>query len=1783
VNKDVLEGIVISEGSNIPISQQFDTFFEALKVYGGGKNVEVKTALETLKDVDEASLMPKFPDKSEWCTYITETDDDGSITLKEHVDKEMKSVALECHIDDKKAAKKQYRKYTAELKALLIIIMGQLDRGISDSLKSDAKFESINRENNTIALVKMLRELCYRENNAKVSPANDLLTKAIRYLTSKQDNKETATYVDEVKMRYEVFRSAGGTMLSPELIKYTLKRNDNMNYSYEQYERLDPDDTSDQIIMTKINIAAEQLMMATIIIRGSNSKMYNNLNQELNNDYAKGMDNHPLTANDAQETMNQYRVKSNGQVGKDRRNSRNNRNGNTPQKDHESKAQEGTSLANVNIDKKSTSTDESKSEAYQLLLKGDEDDAIYGGSQFQFVHAATFNWDDSDSESEGIPDLIPRIEYDSSDDEYESHDNEDELDLMYHNDQIYDFDMDNKEKMRSEHIDNIGCYCNIQQFEEGEIVNHDTTRNKTSTHNQIDMTKMFVLAQANAGIVNPNWILLDSQASCNVMCNPELVSNIRTAPNGETMTIHCNAGSVVINTIATLAGIGLVWFHPKGIANCLSLALVSDKYRVTLDTDASQAFILHKADGVTRRFERMTNNLYACDVTERILVTTVKGQKESYSQLDARRAKAARKMQEILGYPSDKEYMKMVDHNLIKNCKITRRDIIIANDIYGVNPNIIKGKTVRQQPDQVREDIIPVIPSILRNYGKVTLAIDVYHINGIKFFRSISRHLMFRCTRPIRNARQSTLFECIKAIQGLYATRGFEVVQILGDNEFECLKDKMMSDLHITFSAVASGAHEAHIERDNRTSKERVRCMYSSSPFKRMPPRMVIEMQLASDFWLNYWCSSGGVSKTIPPREIMTGIKLDASKHCRFQFGDYVLAHEGETDNTMRARATDAIYLRPTGNANGGFYVFDLDTARRVHRRSATAGHMTNTIIDRVESIARQQDAPVGITFANMHNTSTVLDIDVDEENDDDDASDDSYTPGDDDTIDSDMTNITMEEDPVTSDNLNDDERIDPSQELDSEIEPTQQQRLEVRFINNGTPDPPISDDEEDDDNDEHIIDQSENGDDLHDDHLEIADITAETGSEDDLVVNEDHNRSTDNQDMEDNNENTNPDSVDPSENSGVRKSNRLLGVEPEAPVNIHHELKGHNNPPISESHSLFTNGFSNAVGKLEREHTGYMLIAAAVDQYNSLEASMTTPQYGVAKGLKLFGEDGVNAVLKELRQLHDMEVVSGVHPSDLSREEVKRALPYLMFLKRKRSGKVKGRGCADGRSQREFISKDEASSPTVNTYGVFLTCIIEAIEQRDTATVDIPGAFLQTMMPEDEPPTHVKIFGAMAELFVREYPELRKFLITTKRGTKILYCKANKAIYGTLRAALLFWENLSGKLREWGFEHNNYDSCTVNKIINGKQATIVWHVDDLKISHIDPDVVTSIIKLLEDEFGKTAPLTIRRGLSHEYLGMDIEYTDKQTVIFTMFDYLEDIIATLPEELRSNRKTTTPAADHLFAVNENAVKLKMKQADMFHSYVAKLLFAGKRARPDLQTAIAFLCTRVQSPDEDDWKKLIRLLGYVKDTLFLPLVLGSDGTGNIYWYVDASFAVHNDMRSHTGAMITLGKGAAMSMSTKQKINTKSSTEAELVGVDDGIPFNIWCYYYLRDQGFHAHQCNPHDDNAKKFGFQGHTNILYQDNTSTIRLEENGKASSTKRTRHINIRYFLITDKIKRGEVTVEYCPTEEMLADYFTKPLQGSLFKKLRNAILGITDADYLTYKASYDINKIRNE
>ena len=203
--------------------------------------------------------------------------------------------------------------------------------------------------------------------------------------------------------------------------------------------------------------------------------------------------------------------------------------------------------------------------------------------------------------------------------------------------------------------------------------------------------------------------------------------------------------------------------------------------------------------------------------------------------------------------------------------------------------------------------------------------------------------------------------------------------------------------------------------------------------------------------------------------------------------------------------------------------------------------------------------------------------------------------------------------------------------------------------------------------------------------------------------------------------------------------------------------------------------------------------------------------------------------------------------------------------------------------------------------------------------------------------------------------------------------------------------------------------------------------------------------------------------------------------------------------------------------------------------------------PDIQVGVALLCTRVKDQTEEDYRKLARVIKYIRGMIHLPLLVGWDETGTLTWSVDAALAVHEDMRSHTGAALTMGKDALLSMSLKQNINTKSSTEAELVGVDDAMNFVMWSKLFLDWQMQH------HNDGLKRKSL-GKTNILLQDNTSAIQLKIYGKRSSTKRTRHINIRHFYITDKLQDKTVTaISYCPTKKMASDFLSKPLQGLLF------------------------------
>ena len=363
-------------------------------------------------------------------------------------------------------------------------------------------------------------------------------------------------------------------------------------------------------------------------------------------------------------------------------------------------------------------------------------------------------------------------------------------------------------------------------------------------------------------------------------------------------------------------------------------------------------------------------------------------------------------------------------------------------------------------------------------------------------------------------------------------------------------------------------------------------------------------------------------------------------------------------------------------------------------------------------------------------------------------------------------------------------------------------------------------------------------------------------------------------------------------------------------------------------------------------------------------------------------------------------------------------------------------------------------------------------------------------------------------------------------RTIKCLYVRVLRALYGCIKSTLLWYELYSLILIKMGFKINPYDRCVVNKVINGHQCTIVLYVDNNKISHRDPEVVSEVLDAIPGHFGD---LLISRGRKRGFLGMNIEFKERMVLIKTE-DQVKEAI-----EWGKSQGGCKPADSEPLSKNE---------ADYFHSVVQKLLYICKRTRPDIEPAQSYLCTRVSEPRKDDNDKLTCVLGFLEKILKDKRKIGATDLQNLVTWVDPSYVPHKDMKSHTGGIMSFGHGTLHTKSSKQKLNTKSSTEAELVRVSDHLLYNIWMSNFMKEQGYDLK-----------------SNVLYQDNQSPIRMEVNGRNSCTGNSRYIDIRYFFVKDQIDKGYLTVKYCPTEQMLADFFTKPLQGALFNKFRSEVM----------------------
>jgi hypothetical protein len=248
------------------------------------------------------------------------------------------------------------------------------------------------------------------------------------------------------------------------------------------------------------------------------------------------------------------------------------------------------------------------------------------------------------------------------------------------------------------------------------------------------------------------------------------------------------------------------------------------------------------------------------------------------------------------------------------------------------------------------------------------------------------------------------------------------------------------------------------------------------------------------------------------------------------------------------------------------------------------------------------------------------------------------------------------------------------------------------------------------------------------------------------------------------------------------------------------------------------------------------------------------------------------------------------------------------------------------------------------------------------------------------------------------------------------------------------------------------------------------------------------------------------------------------------------------------RSSTTPAGQSLMENSETSPLLDDKRQKIFHADVAKALFLAKRVMFQIMPAISVLAGRVNKATQEDQNKLDKVYGYLSSNRAAVLRFKCGGTLEPCMYVDASWAIHDDRHGRTGIVVMLAGCCVGAWTFKQRIITLSSTESEIVALSDGVKHIMWYRQWLTAQGFSI----------------GPTKV-FQDNEAVIQLIKNERRAN-QRTRHLDVRLFYPRDLEIAGHIQLVWCPTDIMIADLMTKPLQGALFRRLTAALTGNEDA-----------------
>ena len=1215
--------------------------------------------------------------------------------------------------------------------------------------------------------------------------------------------------------------------------------------------------------------------------------------------------------------------------------------------------------------------------------------------------------------------------------------------------------------------------------------------NSEDEDDEVDEWGAALIAVQETCLFSKTELLLDTQASINIFGNKELLTNIRQADKPISLSgIQAGAKAVKVDKIGNFHELGNVYYSEGAAANIISFASqVNAGSNISYDSIADEFLLIPPAGKKRYTFKRKNvrgseNRFYICDVgsvgSETVLVQTVQDNLKLYTKREIGQAHKAREMLGRMGFPSVRDAIDMVSSGT--NFEVSGKDFQVADAIWGKDIASIKGKTTRRATNVANMEV-----KRFESQQQQILSVDIMFVDKLPFLVGVATPLDLTLVKSLQSADMKKPSRAATAVRGgllyfigILESQNFRTTTLMVDGEGSI--SKLVTELHnkgVEVDVTGAGGHVKVVERRIRVIKECIRAQMNSLPYAlTLTALSMCVLYCVSR--LNYQPTrirDGATS----PREAFLGRKADAKRDFRCAFGDFVMATVPETNNSMKSRTEDCIVMLPTGNRTGSVRMLSLATGRIVTRDQFKIMPMPTSVIQRMNALAKEN----GRTMAHTPG------VHYEHDNDDSPAHPQpiphNILP---------IPNVGNDPwvEPLAQDNLH------QQQELADEVGMYPQEH-EDGEAGGGVMEPAAYDphfDAPDNPNDRAADEQMRGdgemrgADQRHDEYAdevrgEAEEIRGDAGDERD----ETHHH--------------NP--PPPALNRGILDFFRTGQGELVYMAASGRELA--TTRALEKRHAARTHGVEHAMNITVRE------------------------------ALKTRGDEAERVILKELQQMLTKKVWTPVDGKTLTAEQRSRVIRSSMFLKEKflptgEFEKLKARLVAGGDQQDKSLY-DDLSAPTVSTSCVFTILSIAAHEGRKAEVVDIGGAFLNAEMKTGVD-VHMRLDKTMSELMIRLDPSYEKYCDGRGSITVIL----DRALYGCVESAALWYENLRETLRGLGYERNPYDICVFNrKIEDGTQCTVAVHVDDLLITSVSQEMIDQLTGGLKRRYGE---ISKSDGTILNYLGMVFDLSHPAEARVTMKGYV-DVVLDLSKVAGGAK---TPATDGLFEVREGGELVSEEEMRVFRSEVMRLMYLAKKTHPDLLMTVSYLATRVTKCTKDDLVKLVRLLRYLKETRDRGIVLriGCEGIC-VRVFIDAAYGIHADGKSHTGSVVVIGEvGPVHCRSGKQSIVSKSSTEAELIALSDSANQGIFMRNFLLGQG---HDVGPV--------------IIYQDNMSCIAMMARGR-SGNERTRHIDIRYFWLKERVDSGEAVIRHMGTASMYANLLTKPLQGAQFIGERDALTG---------------------